>query len=31
MGPLSPPHRDFERDINRGAAKLKQTILKLLG
>jgi hypothetical protein len=31
MEPLSPPHRDFERDIDRGAAKLKQTILDLLG
>jgi hypothetical protein len=31
MAPLSPQHRDFERDIDRGAAKLKQTILDLLG
>lgn len=31
MAALSPQHRDFERDIDRGAAKLKQTILDLLG
>jgi hypothetical protein len=31
MEPLSPPHRDFERDIDRdGAAKLRQVIRELL-
>jgi hypothetical protein len=32
MAPLSPPHRDFELEVDRdGAAKLRQTIRELLG
>jgi hypothetical protein len=32
MEPLSPPHRDFERQIDRaGAARLRRTIQDLLG
>ena len=32
MEPLSPPHRDFERELDRDAvARLKQTIRELLG